>query len=269
MKNLYKKEPIRTEDGMYIFSEVDHYVENYEKISKDHLAHHKLTGKNPFMDETHWEDIESSTEKLILKHAEKTPCKILDVGVGMGRLLNKFPSYERYGIDISKDYLSYAKDKGINVCFSLVEDMPYKDDYFDIVISTDVLEHVLDLNLAITRILEVLKPDGIFVLRVPYKEDLAAYLHEDYPYELVHLRNFDEYSLQLLFEKVFKVEVLEFNVVGFMEGKLIKGIRGRYFQGAVNRFLKLIKKINIHAYIQLSKWLKEPTEINMVLRNSK
>ena len=138
MENCYKRKPIRIEDGMPIFSEVDHYVENYEKISKDHLAHYRVTGNNPFMDEIHWEEIENSTEKLILEYTDKSPCKILDVGVGMGRLLERLPGYERYGMDISKSYLSYSKDKGIDVCFSLIEDMPYKDDYFDMVISINI-----------------------------------------------------------------------------------------------------------------------------------
>ncbi len=124
------------------------------------------------MDEDHWRELEDSTADLIRKYSVHA-VNILDVGVGMGRILDKFPQLERYGIDIAMPYLEYAKAKGIKVALSLVEDMPYERDYFDCIVCTDVLEHVFDLNLAFRNIIDVLKPGGFLIVRVPYREDLG------------------------------------------------------------------------------------------------
>jgi SAM-dependent methyltransferase len=93
--------------------------------------------------------------------------------------------------------------------------MPYNEKVFDIVVCTDVLEHVLDLNLACANILSVLKETGILLVRVPYREDLSQYVAPTSPYKYVHLRNFDEGSLLLLFERIFDCEVVEMTTAGY------------------------------------------------------
>lgn len=53
------------------------------------------------MNESHWLEIEQSTEQLINKYSKSLPLRILDVGVGMGRLLERFPNTERYDVDVT------------------------------------------------------------------------------------------------------------------------------------------------------------------------
>ena len=50
--------------------------------------------------------------------------------------------------------------------------MPYSDESFDVILCTDVLEHVIDLNLCVAKILSVLKKGGLLIIRVPNREDL-------------------------------------------------------------------------------------------------
>ena len=268
MKNCYNKKPKAHIEGIPIFSFPDFYIENYEKISEDHLKHFEKKGDNPFINESHWKEIESSTEILINRYVPEAGSKILDVGVGMGRLLERFPSMQRYGMDVSRGYLKHAKHKGINVCLSLIEDMPYRLNYFDAVVSTDVLEHVLDLNLAVKNILRVLKKDGILIIRVPLEEDLSTYLDEDYPYDLVHLRTFDEASLRLLFEKIFNVSVLEIGLTGYRGGPLRIGSKLRIYNSLVNRFLRMVKFFSDNVYYSISRFTCKPVEINVVIQNS-
>ncbi|MCC6146924.1 MAG: class I SAM-dependent methyltransferase [Anaerolineaceae bacterium] len=215
ISNPYRKEPLGERQGIPYFSEADFYTKNYEKISQDHLAVFEKEGRNPNIEEGLWVELEDSTATLLDKYAQPGD-KILDVGVGLGRLLSRFGRLERYGMDISWEYLEYTRKTGIEVCFSRIEDMPYRKDYFDLITCTDVLEHVLDLNLALTRILEVLKPGGTLIVRVPYRENLALYLEADYPYRYVHLRNFDEYGLELLFTRVFDCRFLESQTAGYL-----------------------------------------------------
>jgi SAM-dependent methyltransferase len=269
MDECYKNSPLKVEDGIPIFSQNDFYVENYDRISDDHLRHFEATGNNPFMQEEHWKEIEQSTEDLVNKYAAGPRVKILDVGVGMGRLLERFPKLSRFGMDISRGYLEYAKNKGIEVCMSRIEEIPYKERYFDLVTTTDVLEHVLDLNLAVRKIIDVVKEGGVIIVRVPYKEDLVGYLYPDYPYDLVHLRNFDENSLRILFEKIFNLQVLEWSLTGYKAGGLKLGANIPYYADLIRLLLSMAMKLNSNIYNSLVRKVCRPVEINMVIRNSR
>lgn len=214
--NIYIKKPHRIIDGIPIFNIKNQYTDNYEKIAQDHLKEMKLTGDNPFMTEDLWIELESSTVKLILKYTKKGG-RILDAGVGLGRLDEMLPSsFDKYGFDISIDYLKIAHNNNIEVCSAQIEDLPYKKEFFDSIICTDVLEHVIDLNMAVKSILSVLKKGGLLFIRVPYKENLSPYLDNKYPYHYAHLRNFDESSIKILFTKVFNCEVIEQKTSGTM-----------------------------------------------------
>lgn len=216
--NIFKNSPIDTVENIPIFSTVDSYIENYQKIALDHLHAARLGEENPFIEEALWARLEDSTRSLISKYVQPGS-KILDVGVGLGRVIAPLQAFDRFGIDISPDYLLKARENGINVCLSKIEDMPYRDNLFDAVIACDVLEHVIDLNLCCKNILRVLKPGGVLIIRVPFKEDLDVYLREDLPYEYIHLRSFDAASLRLLFSKVFGMEFIESSTVApFLQG---------------------------------------------------
>jgi SAM-dependent methyltransferase len=244
--NIFRTSPVETIKNIPIFSSMDKYIENYQKIALDHLQAARPGEENPFMEEVLWKKLEDSTRALINKHV-LPGSKILDVGVGLGRVIGPLESFDRYGIDISLDYLLKARDKGINVCLSKIEDMPYRDSLFDAVVVCDVLEHVFDLNACCENILRVLKPGGILIIRVPFKEDLDVYLREDLPYEYIHLRSFDAASLRLLFSKVFGMRYIESSTVA------------PYLQGAPRLKLQLlpeITRIELYALID-AVWPKE------------
>lgn len=222
--DAYQATPLKILDELGspcpVFSITDEYVKNYEKISADHLSVFESDGVNPFMPEKFWGECEDITAGLVRKFTHEGGA-VLDVGCGMGRLLDKLTAYRRYGMDISTAYLSYAVKVGAEVCLAKVEDMPYRDEFFDTVVCTDVLEHVIDLHAAVTQLFRVVKPGGHLVIRVPYRESLESYLRPGYPYHLAHLRNFDEYSLRMLFEKIFG-------------GTLVDEVRGPYLEQAYN-----------------------------------
>ena len=206
--DIYSRDPIYMHDGIPIFSKNDTYVLNYQKIASDHISQISDTQENPFMEEELWRSLEVSTRAYIQKHVAKGS-KILDVGVGLGRLLEPLTEYERYGVDISLDYLALARRRGIEVALAKIEELPYKADFFDAIVVCDVLEHVFDINYCCEKILQCLRPGGVLIIRVPFREDLNVYLNEDLPYEFIHLRNFDEASLRLHFQKIFGLQFLE------------------------------------------------------------
>lgn len=266
---LYKRVPLEFFEEIPVFSPTDSYIENYNKISFDHVSHMKKGLGNPFMDEEHWALNEKITAELIKKHSLDGQ-KILDVGVGLGRLLAHAPELERYGVDISKHYLPFARDQGIQVCLSKIEELPYHDNFFDLVVCTDVLEHVVDLNLCIKKILNVVKPKGKIIIRTPYKESLKGYLVPEYPYHMAHLRNFDEYGLRLLFEKVFKCEFMEIAHGGYLPvDALLKYNFPIYkWKGLVRKSIRLMQRLDKKLAYYLTRWLYFPAEINIVFCKS-
>ncbi len=197
-----RRDPLDTIEGIPVFAESDRYTRNYDQIAQDHLASGEDGNNNPFIDDLDWRIMEDSTTALLSSVAQPGQ-SILDLGVGTGRLLENFPQLARSGVDISIDYLRLLADKSIQPYLARSEDLPFVDASFDLVISTDVLEHVIDLDATFKEIYRVLKPGGYLITRVPYRENLAPYLAPSYPYQFVHLRNFDEHGLELMLCHVY------------------------------------------------------------------
>jgi len=181
------------------------YRANYDQIAHDHVKFWRETGRNPFQEEGTLARNENATVEIAKKHLQEDDV-ILDAGCGMGDLLVRFPDHERYGIDISSEYVAIARHRGLSVQKGRIEKLPWTKETFDAVFATDVLEHVLDLNRAVRELLRVLKTGGVIIARTPNEEALA---YDTGAYEFVHLRRFDHPTFHLLFGKIFRCEVLE------------------------------------------------------------
>ena len=273
--DYYNRRPLNFHKDIPIFREIDDYVNNYFKISSDHIESITQENNNPWIKQWVLEEMEKSTLRLVMDAISTTgtnPIKILDVGVGLGRLLDRISktknqSIDLYGVDISLPYLEIARSNGLNVAMAKIEDMPYIKNYFDIITCTDVLEHVYDLNLCISEILNCLKHGGVLIVRVPNREDLSAYLKSDYPYYFAHLRGFDEYSLELLFTRIFKLDLIDKSAGLYYENtKLLKYFPIYSLNLLIRGFLRFIKLFSKKIYLLLLPLFYHPTEINIVLR---
>ncbi len=265
--DFYSREPLGFEQEIPIFSERNAYTANYEQISGDHLAALRETGINPFIEADIWNQAEQSTIALVRKYSRPGEA-ILDVGVGLARLLSHFPTLRRFGTDISLQYLQEARANGVEVCYALADDLPYRDEAFDMVVCTDVIEHVLDLNRSCERILSTLKPDGILVVRVPYREDLTYYASPECPYRYVHLRTFDEPSLRLFFERVMGCEVVETTLAAYAPygGRLKFPLNFPKRDALLRRVFSLLKAVHPPTYQAMLRRFFLPIEINVVVR---
>jgi len=213
-ENIYIRHPFYVESDIPVFSKVDNYVRNYESISEDHLNSVRVYGVNPFMQQGQIDESENETRLMVRKHVD-IGATILDAGVGLGGLFSDLEEYDRYGVDISLHYLEEANSKGIKVAMAKLEELPYRDGYFDAVVSCDVLEHVLKLDSAVEQLIRVLKTNGKLIIRVPNEENLESYLTDLQPYTHMHVRDFSLSSLQLYMEKCHDLECIDHKLIGY------------------------------------------------------
>lgn len=94
--------------------------------------------------------------------------KILDIGCGHGDFLKKIhdKTQESYGIDPDEDALNknnFIKHKKVADACSL----PFENNFFDLIVSAWVLEHISDPLSAFKEINRVLKPGGKVVFLTP------------------------------------------------------------------------------------------------------
>lgn len=69
---------------------------------------------------------------------------ILDGGCGAGAYVKAFSDmgFFCYGVDIERNHVSMAKNKGLNIVSGDAMNLPYKDKTFDAVLLIEVLEHL-------------------------------------------------------------------------------------------------------------------------------
>ena len=95
---------------------------------------------------------------------------ILDIGTGTGLVAQETRKIAEHatiiGGDISIRQLGYAKEitNGVQFVQHSIDQMPFKDEKFDAVICSMVLEHVESLLEAVSEIARVLEKDGILLI---------------------------------------------------------------------------------------------------------
>lgn len=103
----------------------------------------------------------------------KKDIKILEIGCGFGYLtyaLNK-AGFDTLGLDIARNVIDYAKQNygDFYKCCELKTFIENTDEKFDLVIATEVIEHLEDHVSFILDGVSLLKPDGQLLLTTPNK----------------------------------------------------------------------------------------------------
>ena len=105
-----------------------------------------------------------------LSYFPPPPLKLLDVGCGTGvlsRLLVE-KGYDVIGIDISENAINKCKNKGLNAYQqNLSEKLLFRDEEFDCILMSEVIEHIADTFFVLHELNRVLKTGGVFILTTP------------------------------------------------------------------------------------------------------
>lgn len=133
-----------------------------------------------------WKRTRNVTRIFREEIAKKNVNRVADIGCGNGLhifLLNSLSGTKKpmhfHGIDIDPYEIRYAEEvrkklKLDNVTFSVgdAEDVKLPEEYFDIALSSEVIEHVADPHKCLDGIRRMLKPGGLAIITTPNEDSL-------------------------------------------------------------------------------------------------
>jgi ubiquinone/menaquinone biosynthesis C-methylase UbiE len=185
---------------------------------------------------------------------------LLDTGCGMGFFEKNFSSILKNsyvsGIDISpiniKEARKFCKEKNITFKVANAERMPFIDETFDIILMSDVIEHVLNPTLCFKEMKRVLKKDGVIFLIVPvcpdlpFKKSLIFLYRKHYGWKHFsdkhieeHLRTYTLQTLKYELSKYFEIEkIIKHHIFSIFITFILKHFRSseQFFYTNANLF---------------------------------
>lgn len=250
-----------------------HYDEEYHKV---------VTSGGEQSAERRWQ-----RQRDVIHH-HKQGGTILDVGCSSGGFLStmKGGPWKLYGIEMEESTAARARAKtGAEVFVGDAVRGPFPERFFDVVTAFDLLEHVYAPRELLGKVLEWLKPGGIFVAMVPNIESWEARLFGSYWYGLElprHLFHFSPRSLRQLvavagFEEVsvdtprvsYVAESAEY-VYSRMIEKLgfspTPRLKPRPQTVARRVFRKGIYVLSLAPFAQLASWAGTGPSVEVILR---
>jgi ubiquinone/menaquinone biosynthesis C-methylase UbiE len=148
---------------------------------------------------------ERRVHEYVISKVPKDICKILDVGCGKGWVAKHYlpKGVKVHSLDVSTSNPAKVKElypsddhKGIAADSFL---LPFYDNSFDIVVASEIIEHVIDPAEFVKELFRVVKKGGKLLVTTPYKEKLIYYLcvhcNKKTPAN-AHIHSFDEKKLE-------------------------------------------------------------------------
>jgi ubiquinone/menaquinone biosynthesis C-methylase UbiE len=126
---------------------------------------------------------------LMRRAGVSSPSWVLDAGCGTGRNLVEFGALaeEAEGVDFSEEAVAFCRRRGLEgVRRARLEELPFPDDRFDLIIATDVIEHIEDDRRALVELRRVAAAGANLIITVPAyswlwsQHDVSLHHHRRY-----------------------------------------------------------------------------------------
>ena len=152
----------------------------------------------------------------------KNKGRFLDIGCGSAiyesHIIKNYPNWEFYGAEPSHlPALAAKKVKGIKIFEGFLEESHYQDNFFDVILINNVLEHCPNPSSTISECYKILKPGGRLVIDVPnFNSPIRSlfgtfWAHLDAPRHLFHFSS--DILSKILKKTGFKIESIKFGAV--------------------------------------------------------
>lgn len=158
------------------------------------------------IEKMHIERYRFAVNKINEYFKNKRSLKILDCASGSGYgtyyLAQNFKNSKVYGVDLSKKAVNIAKKfykrKNIRYLIKDAQKLDFKQNYFDVVISFETIEHLKEPKLFLRNIKNILSKKGILIISTPNK---FYTFHPEF-----HFYEFSEKEFFELLQKYFKIK---------------------------------------------------------------
>ncbi len=123
------------------------------------------------LEERHWWFVARRRILLsLLEHElpDTANLDVLDAGCGGGATMESLRRHGRVrGMELSEKAVAYNREYGRDVVGGSIEELPFDDASFDLVLALDVIEHVRHDSRALEELHRVLRPGGALLVTVP------------------------------------------------------------------------------------------------------
>jgi len=144
------------------------------------------------------------TKNHLIASLSRPSDAVLDIGCGSGsvlRYLKNLGYSELQGLEISRYAIERLRSEGIKMHFGKLPAIPLPSNSFDIVIASQVLEHIIRRGRFMKEIRRVLKPRGRAFIFVP--DNCLGPIDEP-----EHVQKYNAHSLRAFLERYFAVSQL-------------------------------------------------------------
>ena len=168
----------------------------------------------------------------------KSGSLVLDVGAGQSHFKEAFDSYKYVGVD-------FCPYEDVSVVADIITKLPFRENTFDLIVLSNVLEHVPEPLVLLKECFRVLKSAGHIIILVPF----VIRLHQS-PYDFLR---YTHYMLDYLLERAgfVKIEIQKIGSVFEILDLLVTSSFSVYLsnlrQKISNRYMRAVPQIMLLA----------------------